>query len=147
MMQQKNNLPRGWKEEPLKLVLITLESGGRPKGGAQKEGVPSIGGEHLNSDGKFNFENMKFVPKNYFESMNRGLIKNHDVLIVKDGATTGKTSFVGDDFPFEKSAVNEHVFIARSNKKVYPKYLFYFLFSGEGQEQLKKAITGSAQGG
>ncbi len=140
-------IQENWNREPLREILITLESGGRPKGGAIAEGIPSIGGEHLNYNGKFNFEKMKFVPETYFKSMNRGLIKRGDVLIVKDGATTGKTSFVGSNFPYEKSAVNEHVFIARPNDKLFSKYLFYFLYSIEGQEQLKKAITGSAQGG
>jgi len=144
---QTKQLPKGWKKEPLKEVLETLESGGRPKGGAQKEGIPSIGGEHLNYNGMFNFEKMKFIPKSYFNLMTKGIIKKEDVLIVKDGATTGKTSFVDNNFPYEKSAVNEHVFIARANKKIFPKYLFYFLYSIEGQDQLKKAITGSAQGG
>lgn len=147
IQQTQNELLKNWKQEPLKEVLETLESGGRPKGGAQKEGIPSIGGEHLNSNGRFNFETMKFVPENYFKAMNRGLIKKEDVLIVKDGATTGKTSFVDKNFPYENSAVNEHVFIARPNIKLFPKYLFYFLYSGNGQQQLKKCITGSAQGG
>ena len=138
---------QSWNQESLKEVLITLESGGRPTGGAQKEGIPSIGGEHLNYNGRFNFETMKFIPEDYFNSMNRGIINKEDVLIVKDGATTGKTSFVDNNFPYEKSAVNEHVFIARPNEKIFPKYLFYYLYSGDGQEQLKKCITGSAQGG
>jgi len=142
-----NKLPKGWEEKKFKEVLETLESGNRPKGGAQKKGIPSIGGEHLNYNGRFNFNKMKFIPKDYFHNLNKGIIKKEDVLIVKDGATTGKTSFVSDDFPYENSAVNEHVFIARSNDNIIPKLLFYFLFSGEGQEQLKKAITGSAQGG
>ena len=146
-MAQQNILLKDWDNKPLREVLDTLESGGRPKGGAQKEGIPSIGGEHLNNDGKFNFEKMKFIPKDYFSSMSKGIIEKKDVLIVKDGATTGKTSFVNNDFPYEKSAVNEHVFIARANDKIFSKYLFYFLYSLEGQEQLKKAITGSAQGG
>ena len=146
-MTQQINLLQNWNQENLKEVLLTLESGGRPTGGAQKEGIPSIGGEHLNYNGKFNFETMKFIPEDYFKSMNKGIIKEDDVLIVKDGATTGKTSFVDNNFPYEKSAVNEHVFIARANEKISPKYLFYFLYSIEGQDQLKKAITGSAQGG
>jgi len=142
-------VPDGWKIEPLKEVLETLESGSRPKGGVKdiKEGIPSIGGEHLNDSGKFNFEKIKYVSKDFYDSMNRGKIKKNDVLIVKDGATTGKTSFVDETFSYEKSAVNEHVFIARSNKILLPIYLFYYLFSLGGQLQLRKAISGSAQGG
>src|SRR3989344_2886051 len=141
------NLLKNWNQELLKEVLISLESGGRPKGGAQLEGIPSIGGEHLNYNGGFNFEKMRFVSEIFFNSMQKGIIQKNDVLIVKDGATTGKTSFVGESFPYEKAAINEHVFIARVNNKLISKFLFYYLFSLEGQLQLKKAITGSAQGG
>ncbi|MXV78058.1 hypothetical protein F4001_06850, partial [Candidatus Poribacteria bacterium] len=83
--------------ESIKLSeFITLESGSRPKGGVRNilEGVPSLGGEHLNSDGGFNFEKIRYVPEKYFESLNKGQINLNDIIIVKDGATTGKTSFV-----------------------------------------------------
>lgn len=138
-----------WKKEPLIKVLEVLESGSRPKGGVSgiSEGVPSIGGEHLNYNGKFNFKKVKYIPKSFFDSMSKAKIKKEDVLIVKDGATTGKTSYVGDDFPYKEAAVNEHVFITRHNSKIIGKLLFYFLYSHEGQLQLKKNISGSAQGG
>ena len=145
--QKVKQLPDGWEKESMRDVLNILESGGRPKGGARKEGIPSIGAEHLDNSGNFKFDKMKFIPDDYFNSMKKGWIKREDVLIVKDGATIGKISFVDESFPYKKAAVNEHVFIARTNEKVFPKYLFYFLFSLEGQEQIKKCITGSAQGG
>jgi len=61
---------------------------------------------------------MKFIPRSYYESLNQGNILRNDVLIVKDRATTGKTAFVNDDFPFDEAAVNEHVFIVRVNSDV-----------------------------
>ena len=47
---------QNWCEVFLKDVINGLESGKRPKGGVSGylEGVPSIGGEHLNNDGGFN---------------------------------------------------------------------------------------------
>ena len=134
----------------LKDLLIALENGNRPKGGVSQitEGIPSIGGEHLNSKGGFDFDNLKYVPKNFYDSMRRGKIEKEDILIVKDGATTGKTSFVHDNFPYYISVVNEHVFIVRADtKKVIPKYLFYVLFSKIGQSQIMKTFHGSAIGG
>lgn len=43
--------------------------------------------------------------------------------------------------------VNEHLFIVRCTERNTQMYLFYFLFSAQGQELLKQNITGAAQGG
>ena len=39
------------------------------------KGIPSLGGEHLNSEGNFNFHKLKFVPLKFFESMSKGHVK------------------------------------------------------------------------
>ena len=145
----ENNLPEGWIEITLDQILQTLESGSRPKGGVRgiKEGVPSIGGEHINEKGGFRFDTIKFVPHNFFKQMNHGQIQTGDILIVKDGATTGKVALVREDFPYNPAAINEHVFICRPVKVVYSPFLFYFLFSKEGQDRILENFRGSAQGG
>jgi type I restriction enzyme S subunit len=68
-----------------------------------------------------------------------------DILIVKDGATTGKTAFVG--CLSERAFVNEHVFVVRPNEDALPKYLFYWLWSQPGFEQIMLDFRGTAQGG
>ncbi|MDD1777141.1 MAG: restriction endonuclease subunit S [Candidatus Helarchaeota archaeon] len=143
------DLPEGWVETTLEQLLYTLESGSRPKGGVReiKGGVPSIGGEHLDNNGGFRFGAIKFVPKNFFEKMNRGRIQIGDILIVKDGATTGKVALVRDNFPHNPAVVNEHVFICRPAHGVYPPFIFYFLFSRAGQDRILENFRGSAQGG
>jgi type I restriction enzyme S subunit len=144
-----SELPEGWLEVSFDQLLQTLESGSRPKGGVRgiKDGIPSIGGEHLNERGGFRFETVKFVPAIFFKRMNRGRIQRGDILIVKDGATTGKVSFVNDEFPYKTAVVNEHVFICRPSKNIFPPFLFYFLFSKEGQDRILENFRGSAQGG
>jgi len=144
-----SDLPEGWVETTLDQLLQGLESGSRPKGGVRgiTEGIPSIGGEHLNENGGFRFESIKFVPYSFFERMNQGHIQTGDILIVKDGATTGKVALVRDDFPYDPAVVNEHVFICRPDEGVYPAFLFYFLFSNEGQDRILDNFRGSAQGG
>lgn len=126
-----------------------LESGGRPKGGGTASGdIPSLGAEHLTDSDGFKFTNLKYIPKDYFYNMSKGIIQSDDILIVKDGATTGKVVIVKENFPFKKAAVNEHLFILRINrKKLHPKFLFYFLFSGLGQNYILRGFHGSAQGG
>ncbi|MDP3105497.1 MAG: restriction endonuclease subunit S, partial [Candidatus Methanoperedens sp.] len=144
------NLPNGWKKVELSEILESIENGNRPKGGITdlKDGIPSIGGEHINSTGGFNLKNIRFIPYDFYFSMKRGKIQKEDVLVVKDGATTGKVSFVGGDFPYEDAAVNEHVFILRGKKDlVHQQFLFYHLYSPIGQRQMDANFHGAAIGG
>lgn len=130
-------------------VLDRLESGKRPKGGVKaiKAGIPSIGGEHLQSNGGFKFDKLKYVPLDFASTMKKGRIQPGDILVVKDGATTGKTSYVGDDFPYADAVINEHVFLCRTNEKVESKYIFYYLWSERGRRNILEDFRGAAQGG
>ena len=143
------DLPKGWTETTLDHLLVSLESGSRPRGGVRgiADGIPSVGAEHLNADGGFRFENIKFVPQTFFRRMARGIIRQGDVLVVKDGATTGKVALVRSDFPYSDAAVNEHVFVCRPSKGLKSAFLFLYLFSKEGQERILENFRGSAQGG
>ena len=113
----RRELPEGWRWLSLGDLLISLESGSRPKGGAVgiTTGVPSLSAEHITQYGTFDFSSLRFVPREFYEQMTRGHIKRSDILIVKDGATTGKTAFVDDTFPFDEAVGNEHVFLCRPN--------------------------------
>lgn len=142
-------LPNGWVKAPLLALLTSLDSGKRPRGGVRgiAEGVPSLGGEHLTYAGGFDFTNLKYVPRDFAASMQRGHIRLGDVLIVKDGATTGKTVLVDEDFPFKEAVANEHLFVCRPTEDISPKFLAMFLRSPDGQQRVLAHFQGSAQGG
>ena len=144
-----DNLASGWAESPLDQLLLSLETGARPKGGVQHitGGIPSIGGEHLADNGKFKFENLKFIPKDFAKKLNKGKINIGDVLVVKDGATTGKCSLVGHSFPYNEAYVNEHVFICRFWPELDSRYFAYFMRSFDGQKRILSNFRGAAQGG
>lgn len=133
----------------LKKYIETLESGKRPKGGASTNGIPSLGGEHINSTGGFNLQEnkLKFVPEEYFDNLSKGVIKNNDILIVKDGATTGKVAYVDEKFTLKKACINEHVFLVRPKKEINSKYLFYYFYSSIGQREMLKDFRGATVGG
>jgi type I restriction enzyme S subunit len=101
----------------------------------------------LKYDGKFDFSAIKYVPKKFAASMSKGQIQSNDILVVKDGATTGKTAFVDSNFPFRDAVVNEHVFVCRPTQEIEPRFLFRFLMSMDGQERILENFQGSAQGG
>ncbi|MFZ5901660.1 MAG: N-6 DNA methylase [Bacillota bacterium] len=119
--------------------VCTIETGSRQKGGAVESGVPSIGGEQIDENGGIRWDKMKYVTEEHFRSMPRGVLHYGDVLLVKDGATTGKTGFFASD---EQAAVNEHVFILRANERVHPYFLFRVVRSPQFQESLRPYIKG-----
>lgn len=139
-----------WPTKPLGGLLVTLESGSRPKGGVGEipDGIPSLGGEHINRNGGFVWETPKHVTQDFYVDMKRGRIQRGDILVVKDGATTGKTATVRDNFPFREAAINEHVFLLRTDKaKALPEFVGYFLFGPVGQQQILSSFRGSTIGG
>ena len=132
----------------LQEVLSAFETGKRPKGGAVDQGVPSLGGEHVTAESTLKLTGMKFVPTDFFDSMHKGHVQRGDVLVVKDGATTGRVGMVEPGFPFERAAVNEHVFLLRADRRqLEPQFLYFYLRSGRGQAELMSDFRGAAQGG
>lgn len=131
-------------------LIEELESGSRPKGGI-KEGVGevvSVGAEHLSDTGGFNFKNTKRIPQAYYELMTHGRISPSDILVVKDGATTGKVSFVDSEFPFNDAAINEHVFrIKVDERKTIPAYIYRYLQSSHGKSAILSDFRGATVGG
>jgi len=126
-----------------------FESGARPKKGVRhiEVGIPSIGGEHLSDDGGFTFTKIRYIPVEFYQKLKKGRVRIWDILIVKDGATTGKVSLVRENFPFKEAVVNEHVFRLKPKAGINPKFIFAFLFSELGQSCIKRLITGATQRG
>jgi type I restriction enzyme M protein len=127
-----------WPMVPLGTV-VEIESGSRQKGGAIESGIPSIGGEQIDSRGNIRFNKMKYISEEHFRGMTKGVLRSGDVLIVKDGATTGKTGFFINDIP---SAVNEHVFILRAKEAIHPYYLYWTVRAEAFQGKLRPFIKG-----
>lgn len=135
-----------WNIGKLGDVLFSIESGTRPKGGIDpelKNGIPSIGAESINGIGAYDFSKTKFVTEDFFKTMNRGLIKDYDVLIYKDGAYVGRKGMFGKGFPFKVCTVNEHVFILRCNERANQIFLYFLLQENE----LAQLNANSAQPG
>lgn len=120
--------------------IADIQSGGRDKGGALEEGIPSIGGEQISSNGHIKIDKMKYVSKEYFNSMKKGILKDNDVLMVKDGATTGKSGLYKNEF--DKASVNEHVYILRCTEQCLSVYLYNVVRSDAFQKKLKPYIKG-----
>lgn len=142
-------IPRGWRVGILSEVLSSIESGSRPKGGVGDlaEGIPSIGAENINGLGFYDFSKEKFVSEEFFAKLKSGIVKSEDVLLYKDGASLGRKTMFMDGFPHQICAINEHVFILRSNNLINQLFLYFWLDQSYMTENIKSLNSNSAQPG
>lgn len=136
-------IPVGWRLGKLEELIGELETGSRPKGGVSQftDGIPSIGAESITCIGEYDYSKTKYVPEDYFSKMRRGVIKDRDVLVYKDGGTPGRfdvrISMFGGGFPFETACINEHVFRVQAMNPLYQNYLYLWFSSYPILEELR----------
>lgn len=128
----------------------SLESGSRPKGGIDaslQDGYPSLGAEAIGKLGEFDYSSTKLVPEDFYKKMKRGIGKDKDILLYKDGAYIGKVTLFMDGFPYKDYSINEHVFLMRSNEPLYQHYLYFTLALPQYFTQMQNLNRNAAQPG
>jgi restriction endonuclease S subunit len=143
-------IPEGWEASTLGAHLAALESGKRPKGGIREveDGVPSIGAENINGIGQHDFAGEKFIPREFFLEMRKGIVRDRDVAIYKDGAYIGKSSYFRDGFPHVECCVNEHVFLLRANGvRLKQNALYLWLQEPDTVQTIRSKNANAAQPG
>lgn len=125
-------------------LISSIETGSRPKGGAQESGVPSIGAEKIESFGVYDYSGEKYISEEFFEKLKRGRVLSGDVLLYKDGAYTGKTSMALNDFPHAKCAINEHVYKLNSNENKYQFFLYFTLDNKKNRDYIYTLASSKA---
>ena len=144
------DIPQGWEVTTLGAHLAALESGKRPKGGIRDvdDGVPSIGAENINGIGRHDFAGEKFIPREFFHEMRKGVVRDRDVAIYKDGAYIGKSSYFRDGFPHSECCVNEHVFLLRANGvRLKQNALYLWLQEPDTVQTIRSKNANAAQPG
>lgn len=122
--------PKYWNKLRLDQFGIQLESGARPKGGINSfidDGVPSLGAESVKGLAEFDYSDVKLIPEEFYRKLKRGKNRGNHILIYKDGAYIGKVTLFKYGFPFERFAINEHVFFMNSIRAEYQNYLYFTL--------------------
>ncbi|MXV82527.1 hypothetical protein F4Z98_04060 [Candidatus Poribacteria bacterium] len=124
-------------------LLQLIGSGMRPEGGVAniESGVLSFGGEHINNQCEIEVSTPRYVPWEFHYLHNKTETQLNDLLLVKDGATTGKIGIVSNPTHIGQN-INEHLFLLRTRDNVNPVYLLNFLNSCLGQLQIQREITG-----
>lgn len=132
------------RERTLGDLLENISTGARPKGGAQKSGIPSVGAEKIEKFGIYDYSSEKYIAEDFYEKLKNGKMNSGDVLLYKDGAYTGKVSMCLNWFPHKKSAVNEHVFILNTENNWAQNYLYFTLYNKQNKEMLERLAGAKA---
>ena len=143
-------LPSGWHRTTLGAVLDVLETGDRPRGGVSgySNGVPSLGAESVLGLALYKDAKTKFVPVEFFERMSRGIARDRDVLLYKDGGRPGEfephVALLGGGFPFKAYCINEHVYRLRATPPLTQEYLYCWLTHRLLLQAMRRSGTGVA---
>ena len=109
----------------------TLETGKRPKGGAVSEGVPSIGAENVKKLGEVNFSSAKYIPEDFASKMKTGAVNGYELMLYKDGGKPGTFtphfSMFGEDFPYKRFFINEHVFKLDFYNHGFNEFAYFYM--------------------
>ena len=119
--------------KPIVDIPHIIETGRRPKGGVSNiiVGVPSIGAENIKGLGFYDYSKTKYIPYDFADNLKKGFVKGYELLIYKDGGKPGyfipNFSIFGEGFPFERMALNEHVFLLDFHNKGYNFFTYFYL--------------------
>ena len=126
--------------------LVSIESGARTEFyDTEVEHAISIGGEHI-QNGRFHLnENLRIVPIDFYKKRKTGWVLPGDTLLVKDGATIGKSMYVSC-MPKRAMMVNEHVFVLRPCR-IENRFLSFLIQSQTVQDTIWSLNVAAAQPG
>ncbi|MFE7235066.1 restriction endonuclease subunit S [Streptomyces sp. NPDC057596] len=143
-------LPSEWAVSTMGETTTVVETGKRPKGGVAqyRSGIPSIGAESIVGLGRFDFAKTKFVPRDFFAAMRRGVLEDRDILVYKDGGKPGDfkphVTLFGNGFPFSEMCINEHVYRVRMRPEIGQEFGYYWLCSTPVMAEMRRRGTGAA---
>ncbi len=87
-------------------------------------------------------EFMHYITREKFNSLGGGKIKPGDLVYCLRGATLGKTAFVE---PFVEGAIASSLMIIRLDEIIDNKFMYYYLLSPLGRQQIARFDNGTAQ--
>jgi restriction endonuclease S subunit len=123
------DIDRSWELKKIADIVEEFDTGKRDKGGKKSEGIPSIGGTEIDKNGfvKGPDELNAFISEELYNSMTKGVLKENDILLIKDGAGAGRVGMFRGEY--DKAAVNEHVFRIRANENIIKQEILYHIMN------------------
>jgi type I restriction enzyme, S subunit len=142
-----SKIPKTWKLKRMKDLTIKIGSGKTPKGGSENypvEGIIFLRSQNIYFD-DLRLNEVKYISQETHEEMNNTKVQPDDLLLNITGASIGRIGI----FPqtLKEANVNQHVSIIRTNDKVYPRFIQYFLHSHAGQANIYSVQDGASKEG
>lgn len=106
------------------------------------EGIPWINTGHIDPDGSLDQSSMHFITREKFDTLNGGKIRLGDLVYCLRGATFGKTAIVD---PYSEGAIASSLMIIRPFEPCSNRYMYRYLTSKIGKDQIFRFDNGSAQ--
>lgn len=140
-------IPSGWNIcKTLYVLSIAITDGPHTTPQLFDSGVPFISAEAVScGNGSIDFSHMRgYISEEFYQECCKKYIpQKNDIYMIKSGATTGRVSIVDTD---EKFTIWSPLAVFRADKKrMFPRYLFYFLQSDAYQKQVELGWTYGTQ--
>ncbi|MGB9939525.1 restriction endonuclease subunit S [Methanosarcina sp.] len=141
-MQQKSELPEGWIETRLDEISIKITDGTHHSPPNSPEGdFKYITAKNIKNDG-INLENLTFVSSEvHNEIYSRCNPEYGDLLLIKDGATTGIATLNNLTEPF---SMLSSVALLKFPDTISNKYIMYYIRSPDFQTNISEKMGGVA---
>ena len=135
-------IPEGWDAVRLKHICSKITDGSHFSPETTSDGYPYITAKDVTQRGLDYASTLKISEKAFMERAKSGCMpEKGDVLLVKDGATTGRVGLMVDSTP---CVVLSSVAMLHPQKNILSIFLMYLIQSNILQEQILLSMAGSA---
>lgn len=136
------DIPEGWKITDLKRLCSSITDGSHFSPERQVEGMPYITAADVRGKG-IDYDNAMRISLDDYKQLESQGCRPHkgDVLLVKDGATTGRVGMMIDN---EKCVLLSSVAMLTPKEDIDSDYLMYLIQSDVVQARIKLLMAGSA---
>ena len=136
-----DTIPTEWSCKRIKFFCYEITDGSHFSPQGHDDGFPYVTATDVRGVGIDFSKTIKISEEDYQQLVRSGCsLKKDDVLLVKDGATTGRVGYMTDNTP---SVALSSVAMLRS-KPNCSKFLMYVMMSNAVQEQILLSMAGSA---
>jgi len=109
-----------------------------------KHGIKALSAKNIKNGKIVNKSTIRYVDNDLYKKWMKQEVQSDDILMTSE-APLGETYFVRSD---EKILLSQRLFAIRaSDKKIDPKFLYYFFNSSNGRSELQSRATGTTVGG
>ena len=143
-LRKIKSIPKAWLIQPINnfcYVKGRIGWRGLKKKEFTKSGPYLITGTDIENE-RVNWSKCYHITEERYEESPEIMVQKNDIILTKDG-TIGKVAYI--DMVPDKTSLNSHLFLIRTNDNVLSKYLFYYLQSSIFHHYIEIEKVGSTR--